>query len=285
MASAVAPSLAAVGLSLAGAAVYGAGDFFGGLASRKNPPATVVVLSQVAGLAVLALGLLFVPSRFYPGDIAVGAFAGIAGAVGIVALYAALAKGRMGVVSPVTAVVGASVPVVFGLVVGERPSAIALAGVALAFVAVALVSANAETRTISLREPGLPEALLSGAGIGALYVLLSRGHHDAGLGLLAITRVISIPLLLGYAAMRRETLRPSTGSLGTIALAGVFDMGANVLYLLATRVGLLAIVAVLTSLYPASTVLLARLVLHERLERLQWAGVLCAVAGVVCIAL
>ena len=275
----------AIGLALAAAIVYGAADFFGGLASRRTAAAAVVVISQLAGFVVLGAAWLALPGTFYPGDIAYGIGAGIAGGTAIAALYAALAVGRMGVVSPITAVIGASVPVVFGLTIGERPSSLALAGVAAAFVAVALVSAGGETRGFSLREPGIGLALLSGLGIGGLYVLLSRGHPDAGLARLAVTRVTSVVLLVGYALLRRESLRPAPGSLRLILVAGAFDMSANVFYVLATRYGMLAIVAVLTSLYPASTVFLARVVLHERLTGLQWLGVGFAASGVLLIAL
>ena len=271
-------------VALAAAFVYGAADFFGGIASRKTAATAVVVISQVAGFVVLALAWIALPGRFYAADIVWGVGAGLAGAFGIAALYAALAIGRMGVVSPVTAVVGASVPVAVGLALGQRPAPLAAAGIALAFVAVALVSANAETRRISLREPGLALALISGAGIGLLYVCLARGHADGGLALLVTTRITSLTLLVVYALARRESLRPAPGSLPTILLAGALDMGANVLYVIASRHGLLPVVAVLTSLYPASTVLLARIVLHEHLQRLQWCGVGCAICGVVLIA-
>jgi drug/metabolite transporter (DMT)-like permease len=269
-----------VAIALCAAAIYGAADFFGGLAARRTAAAAVVVLSQVAGLVVLALAWIVLPGHFYASDIAWGIGAGIAGGIGIAALYAALAIGRMGVVSPITAVVGASVPVAVGLALGQRPPAVALAGIVLAFVAVALVSANAETSRISLREPGLALALFSGAGIGILYVCLARGHADGGLALLLTTRLTSLAMLVAYALARRESLRPASGASATIVVAGVLDMSANVLYVLATRHGSLAIVAVLTSLYPASTVLLARIVLKERVERIQWLGVGCAACGV-----
>jgi drug/metabolite transporter (DMT)-like permease len=249
------------------------------------PAATVVVLAQLFGMVVLGLAFPFVPSHFYQTDVLVGLGAGVCGALGIAALYAALAIGRMGVVSPITAVVGASVPVVWGFATGERPAAAAVAGVVLAFLAVGLVSTNEETRRISLREPGLGLALASGAGIGFLYVLLAHAHHDSGLSVLATSRLTSIPLLLAYALIRRERLRPPTNLLLSVAVAGVLDMAANLLYVLAARVGLLAIVAVLTSLYPASTVFLARIVLAEKLNRVQWLGVGCAFCGVLLIAL
>lgn len=275
----------AIGLALFAALVYGAADFFGGLASRKTPAVAVVVLSQLAGFVILAIAWFALPGRFYWSDVGFGVAAGFGGAVGIAALYAALAAGRMGVVSPITAVVGASVPVVVGLALHERPSGVALAGVALAFVAVALVSANGETKRISLSEPGVRPALLSGIAIGVLYVFLARAHHDAGIALLVTTRVTSIALLVSYAFARRESLRPAPGTLPTILLAGALDMLANVLYFAATRYGLLSIVAVLTSLYPASTVFLARIVLGERLRRAQWIGVAVAIGGVALIAL
>jgi drug/metabolite transporter (DMT)-like permease len=270
-------------IALCAAGVYGAADFFGGLAARKTAAAAVVVLSQLAGIVVLGIAWLALPGTFYASDIAWGIAAGIAGGLAIACLYAALAIGRMGVVSPITAVVGASVPVAVGLALGQRPAPVTLAGIALAFVAVALVSANAETRRISLREPGL--ALASGAGIGLLYVFLSRGHADGGLALLATTRATSLVVLVVYALLRRESLRPAPGGLPTILLAGALDMGANVLYVVATRHGSLPVVAVLTSLYPASTVALARIVLQERLQTLQWIGVGCAACGVALIAL
>ncbi|MBD5632920.1 MAG: DMT family transporter, partial [Candidatus Eremiobacteraeota bacterium] len=260
-------------------------DFLGGLAARRTAPVAVVVVSQAAGFVVLGIAALLLPGRFYPVDVAWGVAAGVAGGIAISALYAALSVGRMGVVSPITAVVGASVPVALGLAFGQRPTPIVLAGIALAFVAVGLVSANAETRRISIREPGLALALVSGATIGLLYVFLARGHADGGLALLATTRLTSLVMLTGYALIRRDSLRPAAGGLPTILFAGVLDMLANVLYVVASRHGLLPVVAVLTSLYPASTVALARFVLHERLEALQWWGVACATLGVALIAI
>jgi len=276
----------AILLALAAALAYGAADFCGGLASRRMPAAAVVVLSQIAGVAVLAAVWAAVPSagHLYRDDALIGCAAGIAGGIAIAALYAALSVGRMGVVSPITAVVGASVPVVFGFASGERTSAFGIAGVVLAFVAVALVSANLETRSISLREPGIALAIVSGLGIGALYVFLSRGHHDGVLGRLAIARLVSVLVLSIYAIARRESLRPVPKSLRLVLGAGALDMAANVLYVFATNTGMLAIVALLTSLYPASTVFLARVVLEERLTASQWVGVGMAACGVVLIA-
>jgi drug/metabolite transporter (DMT)-like permease len=274
-----------IALALLAAGVYGAADFLGGLASRRTPATAVVVISQIAGVAVLAIAWFVLPGKFYPSDVLWGMLTGLFGGAAIVSLYAALAIGRMGVISPITAVLGASVPVLAGFALGERPAAPALAGIACTFLAVALVSANVETRSISLHEPGLGLALFSGLCIGALFVTLSRGHHDSGLALLAVTRATSVVSLIGYALVRRESLRPAPGSLRLIFAAGAFDMLANVLYIAAARFGLLSLVAVLTSLYPASTVFLARVVLQERLTPSQWAGVGLAACGIGLIAL
>jgi drug/metabolite transporter (DMT)-like permease len=275
----------AVTIALLAALTYGAADFLGGIASRRSPASVVVVFSQLAGIAVFLVSLAFVPSRFHQSDLVWGALAGLGGAVGIAALYAALAVGRMGVISPLTAVIGASVPVAVGLALGERPSAAALAGIALAFVAVVLVSADPRTLRLSFEEPGLMLAVVSGLGIGLSLVALSRSSSDSGIAALAPARVVSVALLLLWARGRRESLRVPRGALAVILGAGALDMLANVFYVVATRSGLLAVVAVITSLYPASTVFLARIFLRERLAVLQWAGVACAIAGVVLIAL
>jgi drug/metabolite transporter (DMT)-like permease len=250
------------------------------------PAAAVVVLAQLAGVSVLAVTWLFIPGagHFYVEDSLIGAAAGVAGGAAIAALYAALAVGRMGVVSPITAVIGASVPVVVGFALGERVGPGALIGVALAFLAVALVSANLEARSISLREPGIVLAVFSGLAIGALYVLLAGGHPDAVLSRLAIARGVSVVVLTAYALLRRESLRPAPKSMRIVLAAGALDMGANLLYVFAANSGMLAIVALITSLYPASTVFLARAFLNERLTRSQWFGVALAACGVVLIA-
>jgi len=273
-----------IALALGAAALYGSADFLGGLASRRTAAAVVVVYSQIAGLVVLAVALTLIPGHPAAGDLWLGLLGGIFGAVGFGGLYAALAVGRMGIVSPITAVIGAAVPVVFGMMMGERPAGLALVGIVLAFVAVALVSMNQTSRGFSLRAPGVAPAVVSGLAIGGLYIVLGRGHADSGLWLLATTRLSSIPALLAYALVRREGLRPGRGSLTAIVFAGLLDMSSNILYVLAAHNSLLAIVAVLTSLYPAMTVFLAWLVMHERLTRVQWIGVVVALAGIGLIA-
>jgi drug/metabolite transporter (DMT)-like permease len=274
----------AVLLALAAALFYGAADFCGGVATKRTTAVAVVVVSQLIGSLVLAAALPFVPGRFTAEVAWWGLLGGFCAAVVVTALYAALAVGRMGVVSPITAVLGASVPVLAGLALGERPAPLAGAGIALAAVAIVLFTLEPQTGRFSLAEPGVRLALLSGLALGALYTILGRAPSGGGLGLLASIRVSSVALLAGYALARKQSLRPARGGLPAIAAAGVLDMSANLFYVLAAQRGLLAIVAVLSSLYPAATVFLARLVLRERLNAFQWCGVACACCGVALIA-
>jgi drug/metabolite transporter (DMT)-like permease len=270
-------------LGLAAALVYGAADFAGGLAAKRTPPMAVVVWSQLAGMVVLLVALpLLGDPRPPAGDLASGALAGIAGGAGVGLLYRGLAVGRMAVVAPTTAVGAAALPVIVGLASGERPGLLALVGVATALLAVVAVSASPGEGGGG--RAGLVEAVLAGLAFGTFFILVSRIPAEAGMWPLLAAR--SSIIVAGIAALvTRTPLRPDPRHLPGIAVAGVLDMGANVLYMLAVQTGLLSLAAVLTSLYPASTVLLARLVLHERLAPVQTAGVGLALGGAVLIAL
>jgi drug/metabolite transporter (DMT)-like permease len=282
-------------LSLLAALCYGAADFCGGLASRRTSALAVVVCSQLAGLLVLILVLPLVPGIPRPIDLAIGAFCGISGAFAVAFLYRALAIGVMGVVSPVTAVLAAAIPVLWAFVHGERPTPLALAGICCALVAVVLISASSTASESEaplsrkaprrLFPPGIASALAAGTAFGIFFIILARTHADAGLFPLLGTRVASLTLLILGALVLRRSLRVSRPALRTILIGGVLDMIANVFYVLAAHRGELSIVAVLTSLYPAGTVALAAMVLRERLARFQWVGVAAAFVGVVCISL
>lgn len=274
--------MSAVLFGLGAALVYGAADFTGGLAAKRTPALAVVVLSQLAGLVVLLVALPLLATPVPPvRDLAIGALAGLAGGGGVAFLYRGLAIGRMAVVAPITAVGAATLPVAFGLVAGERPGPLALAGVVVALLAVVAVSSAPGSADAGRR--GLGEAVLAGIGFGCFFIVLSWIGEDAGLWPLAAGR--SSVIVAGLAALLTGTpLRAPRPELPRIAVAGVGDMLANVLYLLAARSGLLSLVAVLVSLYPASTVLLARVVLGERLARTQAAGVALAVTGAALIA-
>ncbi|MFI7635775.1 EamA family transporter [Nonomuraea sp. NPDC049400] len=270
-------------LATACAVVYGTADFFGGLATKRSQVLSVVVLSQLAGLALI-LGLLpLLPGTVSTQALAWGLAAGLSGATGLVLFYRALATSVMSVVAPTTAVTSAALPVVFGLATGERPAFWALVGVVLALGAVLLVSQDKSAdRRGSLTS--VLAALAAGAGFGGFFILLAMAPHEAGLWPLVGARLSSVTAVALLAVATRRALKPGQGSLHIIVAAGVLDMAANVLYLLAQQNGLLSLVAVLVSLYPASTLLLARRVLGERLAGIQVAGVACALGAVALIA-
>ncbi|HVA36127.1 MAG TPA: DMT family transporter [Candidatus Dormibacteraeota bacterium] len=277
-------------LALAAAAIYGTGDFFGGLSAKRSSVWAVAVISQaVGGLGILAAVILHGDAVPPLRELALAGVGGVAGGLGIVLLYRGLAVGRMSIVAPVTGVVAAALPVVVGLARGERAAWFVWVGVAITVAAVVLVSASPDEHlpdgAPAPRASGLPEALGAGAGFGLLYVVFSVLGATSPLWPIVAARAASVPLLALAALVARGSLRPAPRALGTIALAGVCDVSANVLYLLSLRQTLLAVAAVVTSLYPASTVLLARIVLRERLSRLQWVGVACAAVGVTLIAL
>lgn len=281
-------------LGLAAAVTYGAADFVGGLVSRRTNVLAVVLFSQLWGTALLLAAVPFFGSVVSAGDLVWGVAAGVAGAAGIVFLYRGLSIGRMTVVAPTTAVEAAIIPVIFGLVGGERPSGVALAGVAVALPAVALVSSSPRRSPGDAGEPsggegllplGLPEALVAGLAFGLFFISLERTGAGSGLWPLVAARGAAMLAVGAVGVLARRSLRPAPGTAPSIAAAGGLDVAANILYLLASRRGLLSLVAVLTSLYPASTVLLARVVLRERLWRVQAAGLVLAGAGVALIAL
>lgn len=282
-------------LALLSAFAYGAADYMGGIASRRARVLAVVVLSQISGLALLFALFPFLPhATVSNSDWSFGALAGVTGAGGIAFLYRGLSRGRMSVVSPVTAVVAAIAPMIFGLASGERPTALALTGIAIALVAIALVTASPahqnETKPSRprgapwWREPGVTDALLSGLAIGGFYIFIAHTSASSGLWPLVPSRLVSTIICAAAALAFRHSLRPVPGSFRLILATGAVDMAANAMYLEATRHGFLSIVAVLASLYPASTVILARALLHERFTPAQSIGLACAAAGVACIA-
>ena len=286
-------------LGLAVALTFGAADFLGGVATRRNRAFAVVALSQAWGVVVLVVSLaldgIATPSS---ADLVLGGGAGAVGLVGVTLLYRALASGAMGVVAPVTAVGAAVLPLAWGLAAGERPSLPALAGVAVALTAVAMIArAPASGAGVggpaevsakwSFRHPRhLPLALGAAAGVafGVFFILLAETSDSAGLSPLMVGRVVSVTLLATTGAITHQRVRLVPGTGATVAGAGMLEMAANVLFVLAARRGLLSLVAVLASLYPAATTLLARIVLRERLAPIQVAGLALALVGLGLIA-
>jgi drug/metabolite transporter (DMT)-like permease len=278
-------------LALASAALYGAADFMGGLASRRASTVAIVVLSQFAGMVTLAVLLPLLPSAD-PGraDVLWGVAAGLSGSAGVALLYRALAIGTMAIVAPTTAVCAVVIPVAAGLALGERPPVMTIAGIVLAIVAIVLVSrqsvssdAPRGSRASGSLPPGIALALASGVTIGLFFLSLARTSPAAGLWPLLVARVVSVGLFGLIAAGRRIPLRTARSVLTVAVVGGILDMLANALYVVAARQGPLSVVVTLSSLYPASTVLLARVVLGERLSTTQTIGIGCALLAVIVI--
>jgi drug/metabolite transporter (DMT)-like permease len=270
-------------LALASAMVYGVADYCGGRAARRHASVIVALVGQSVSLVLLAGAVAVVATPVADGrSLAWGACAGASGAIGVAVFYFALAKGSMAVVAPLTAVVGAVVPVGVGLGLGERPRAIAYVGIILAIGAVALVSGAFGVHRQRTPGPILAAAVLAGVGFGGMFVAFDRAANDAGMWPLLAARCASVPLLLVIAiGSGRGCGLVRLRGLWFAVAAGVLDMTANGLYLQATRGGLLSLVAVVGSLYPVSTVSLAFVFDGERVHRSQAVG-LC-VAGLALV--
>jgi len=278
-------------LAIGSALLYGAADFTGGLTTRRAGTIPVVIISQASGLVLLALILPLLPhaSPSRP-DLLWGAAAGVTGGIGVALLYRALAIGTMAVVAPTTAVCAVAIPVVISVLLGERPLPLALAGIALGIASIVLVSQQrtAEQPESHLASPrtrrtGVGTALASGVAIGFFFLTLAQTGSDAGMWPLVASRGVSVMLFGTVAIAGRISIRMPARIAALAIVCGVIDMLANALYLLAARQGPLSMVVTLSSLYPASTVLLARVVLGERLSLWQMFGVGCALAAVVLI--
>lgn len=281
-------------LALLSAALWGVGDFVGGLASRRSTALQTVVVTTPAGL------LLVLPFAFLvPGDAAgsavPGLLAGTCGSIGILLLYRALSIGPMGVVSPVSAVLGAGIPVIAGLLRGERPGTWAYVGMGLAVVAIITVGLEPSSPTDDsthqrVTTRALVLAIGAGVGIGLFFTIIAFAPTDGGLWPVVFARTMATVVLgvlaVVVAVTRRTPLLPPDVRVRWLAVAGGgFDAWANAAYVVAVQTGLLSVVAVLGSLYPAATVLLARYVLAERLRPAQKAGMVTALLAAVLLAI
>jgi drug/metabolite transporter (DMT)-like permease len=275
----------AVALALASSLCWGTADFLGGLQSRKRALITVLLLSQVAAVS---LGVAFVVASADPlpdlRPAALAAGAGAAGGLALAAFYRGLAIGTMSIVAPVSAT-GAAVPVLVGVASGERPGTLQLVGIALAMVGIVLAA----------REPGGAEpsgavrasvglALLAALGFGSFFVLIDQATEDAGAPwALMLVRVGEVTLLGALALALKPGMPAGVADAAPLLLIGTLDYLATAFFALATTEGLLSVVSVVGSLYPAVTVVLARVVLSERVARSQEIGVVITLAGVVAI--
>ncbi len=270
--------LSTVAFALAASITWGAGDFSGGLAARRAQVLSVVVGAYTVGFIMLvALALIW--SEPFPTTLNLiwGSVAGLAGAVGLVAFYQALAVGRMGIVAPIAAMLSAALPVLFGAFIEGLPGPVQLIGFVLAFIAVGLISGLGVAKG---RPKGLGLALLAGLGFGSFFILISRVSHGAVFWPLAAARLSSLLFLLAVVLIRHQKVLPEKSVWPVVFLAGALDVAGNVFFVLATHAGRLDVAAILSSLYPAVTVLLATIILKERVTRLQAIGIVVALVAI-----
>ena len=274
-------SFEVAGLSLLSAASWGAGDFSGGLAAKKANVFRIVALAHGCGLVSMMLMVWIVGERVPPRiDLIWGAVAGITGAFGIAALYKALAIGRMGIIAPVAAVITGVIPVLVGIRTQGMPTPLQLAGFALALVSIWLVARpDGEIDT----HRGLGLAILAGIFFGLFLVSGKQAGHHAVFWPMVAARAASTLLMSAIGLFAVTDHRPLRAALTPIVLSGLLDSAGNSLFIAATRHGRLDVAAVLSSLYPASTVILARVLLKERISRLQAVGIAGALVAIALI--
>jgi drug/metabolite transporter (DMT)-like permease len=287
----------AVLLSLVSALGYGGSDYAAGLAGRMASVIQVTILAEAVGLAATLLVVPWVsPQPPGPATWAWSAAGGLGGVIGAMALYLGFRQAAFSVAAPLSAVATASFSVLAGLLFGEHPGRLALGGIVLALPAIVAVS-------VSPRETGPPDpdrprrslaarfgssgagwGLVAGTGFGVLFIGLNRAGSSRDLWPLAIAQAASLVVVVLLGAVRGRLRLPPRRASGLAVLTGLTGSGGGLCYFLATHAGLLAVTAVITSLYPASTILLARLLLGERLTGVRIAGLCLAAASVGLIA-
>ena len=269
-------------LALAASVSWGVADFLGGVSARRLPTFTVMAVSQLAGLAAIAVLVLALwEAAPGTGGIAFAAAAGLGGIVGLSALYRGMAVGAIAIVAPISAA-SAMVPLVVGLARGERPGGLQLAGVGVVLVGVALTSWERGPGGGRLAA-GAGLAVLAALGFGLYYVFIAEAGDESALWAVLVARAVASLVAVVVLLARRLTSTVHVRDLPVLSMIGLFDVGANCLLVLALNRGLVSVVPVLASLYPVTTVLLARAVLGERIAREQQAGVGLAFTGVALI--
>ncbi len=278
-------SLILAGLS---ALLYGCADFAGGWASRKSKVLSVLVVSQTFGalMAVVAL-LVFWPGLPAPADILWGFAAGLCGAFGLFMLYRGIAASIVAIVSPTAALAGAVLPLAFGMFAGERPTPVALVGAAICVPAILLLSwsSGAAGNGGKAVRSALIQGLVAGVGFAGFFIAVSRTNPASGLWPLAASRGASITVAAIVSLSLKQRISVQSGCRSAAIAAGLADMGANICFLLASRTGMLALVAIIVALYPAPTVLLARAFYREKISLARSVGLALAIAGAALIGL
>ncbi|HSS60109.1 MAG TPA: DMT family transporter [Candidatus Limnocylindrales bacterium] len=268
--------------ALGAAATLGVADFSGGVAGRRTPPASVAIGIEAVGLIALPLAILLLPARLYLAPALLAFAGGAVGGLGLIAFYRAMALNLIGVVAPIAAVVGAALPTAVGLLTGDRLHVGQFAGIALGLAAIALINGGGGGAAPGARR-AIVLAILAGLGFGLFFILF---HAASSTGVTAFVsgRLGSASAALVFAFLSRVSPMPKRSAWRLIAFGGTVDGIGVVLYLYATFHGLLSLSALLTSFYPAFTVLCARVFLHERLSLVQAAGAGLALVAIALIA-
>jgi len=267
--------------------VFGTADFLGGLAARRASTFTVTLVSGAAGLISLCIAALFIRGVASPQDYAWGSAGGLCGGLGVALLYRALAIGPVSVAAPVVSLVALSLPIVVGVALGDRPSVLAMIGMALAAASFPLISntgSHAGPLDPRAQRTMIATALASGVLVGGFLVCIGRVSDHAGLAPLFAARLTTVVVFAAIVLVRREPAWPTGVVMPTLS-AGILDSFANVAYFIAVTRAPLAMVGTIVSLAPAATVLLARFVLHERWTIPQRFGLAFAGAAIVCVSL
>ena len=273
----------AIVLALLSAAAYGVSDFLGGIFSKRASPWQVAVVAQMSSTTFNALAGLVIGGNPVRADWLWGAMAGVCAGIGAVFLYRGLAGARMGVVAPLSAVGCALVPVVVGLATGDRPSTIAVIGIVCAFPAMYLISRIVDEDPT--HRGGVFDGIMAGLGFGLLFVFIGQMSDDAGLMPLALAQAFAVLGVISMAVSLRQAFVPRTREPWRAVVMGPLGAAATGCFLYATHHGLLSVVAVIAALYPAGTVILATVVLREKIHAWQGVGLAFAVAAVTLVAI
>ncbi len=269
-------------LAFISAAVWGSGDFTGGLATRRTNQYQVLLLSALSGTAALVLGALITRESFPSWNgVMWSALAGIAGTIGIGSLYKALSIGESAVVAPTSAVLCALLPVIFNFFIEGLPGPMRLVGFALALIGIWVVSQTSTHKTVESHK-GFLLACLAGVGFAGFMILISQVGGRLVYTPLIIERVVIVAGALLLLKVNKISL-PSAKKNGLALLAGVLDVGGNIFFLYAKQFTRLDVAVVLSSLYPAATVILTGIFLKEKISFKQWIGVIICLAAIICI--
>ncbi len=271
----------AILLSLFSALAYGVSDYLGGIFAKRSSPWQVAVAGQSSSAVCAVLATTIIGWQAASADLATGAIAGLGSGVGVIYLYRGLANARMGVVAPLSAVGAALIPVAFGLISGERPSWLAAAGIVVAFPAIALISKVVDEDPS--HRGGVIDGIVAGIGFGVLFTFLGRASDDSGLAPLAMSQITSVLTVVAFGIALRTVWIPNKAAMRAVVM-GPLGASAQGAFLYATHHGLLSVVSVISSLYPAGTVILAAVLLRERIHKAQGIGLVLATLAVSLVA-